>query len=310
MTDDIRNGREICRVTSKEYLLFLYAESPIHAGAADSEGLLDLPIQREASTCYPVIWGQSLKGALRQAAVDAGWGNRVTDVFGPTVEDRPGAGLDAGSLVVGDAQLVAMPVATLTRTFAWITTRLALARLSRKYQRLNDAAIEIPSCRDDAAVAGQPWTEKPDVVLGPCVTGVEKAAESLTLWAEKIAQDSIGTEQGLEPFSKKLCSDLILVGDSVAGSLLKECTEMSVRVQLNASKTVAHGPFHTEYLPSETILAASLTLRPHQGKDDVSTCLEELLSGTLHQVGGDETIGKGLVWCHLVKPVPSTDGDQ
>lgn len=47
-------------------LLFLYAESPVHAGADSSVGVVDLPIQREASTGLPVIWGQSLKGALRE----------------------------------------------------------------------------------------------------------------------------------------------------------------------------------------------------------------------------------------------------
>ena len=55
-----------------QYLLYLYAESPVHTGAADSVDVLDLPVQREAATGYPVIWGQSLKGALRQAADDAG----------------------------------------------------------------------------------------------------------------------------------------------------------------------------------------------------------------------------------------------
>ena len=43
----------------------------MHTGAADSLDVLDLPVQREAATGYPVIWGQSLKGALRQAARDA-----------------------------------------------------------------------------------------------------------------------------------------------------------------------------------------------------------------------------------------------
>ena len=54
-----------------EFLLYLYAESPVHTGAAGSLDVLDLPVQREAATGYPVIWGQSLKGALRQAAGDA-----------------------------------------------------------------------------------------------------------------------------------------------------------------------------------------------------------------------------------------------
>ncbi|MGJ3558957.1 hypothetical protein ACR6C2_08235 [Streptomyces sp. INA 01156] len=73
------------------------------------------------------------------------------------------------------------------------------------------------------------------------------------------------------------------------------------RVQLNGGKTVAHGPFHSEYLPAETLLAASLTLRPSTSPLYTRE-LVRLLHNQLIQVGGDETIGKGLVWCRLVGP--------
>ena len=99
----------------------------VHTGAADSAGVIDLPVQREAATGYPVIWGQSLKGALCQAAEDAGWGGRVTSVFGSEVGDnRDDGGTSPGTLAVGDAQLVAMPVPTLRHTFAWLTSEVAL----------------------------------------------------------------------------------------------------------------------------------------------------------------------------------------
>src|SRR5688572_8231833 len=113
-------------------VLLLYAESPVHAGASDSVGLLDLPIQREVTTSYPVIWGQSLKGALRQAA---GEHPEVPAVFGSALGgDREAT--TAGQLAVGDAQLVAMPVPTLQRTFAWATSTIALTRLARRYRAL------------------------------------------------------------------------------------------------------------------------------------------------------------------------------
>ena len=68
-------------------LAFFYTESPLHAGASDSLGVIDLPIQREAHTGYPVVWGQSLKGALRQAARHhPDWDDAaVTAVFGSEV---------------------------------------------------------------------------------------------------------------------------------------------------------------------------------------------------------------------------------
>ncbi|WP_279487125.1 RAMP superfamily CRISPR-associated protein [Aeromonas veronii] len=46
-------------------LLGLHAHTWIHAGSGEKDGVVDLPIQREAHTGWPVIFGSSLKGAMR-----------------------------------------------------------------------------------------------------------------------------------------------------------------------------------------------------------------------------------------------------
>jgi CRISPR-associated protein Cmr4 len=294
-------------VNQQEFLLHLYAESPLHAGAADSEGVVDLPIQREVGTRYPVVWGQSLKGALRQAAHDDGWAKaEISELFGPEV--GAGTGLEAGRLAVGDAQLVAMPVPTLQRTFAWITTALALERLSRKYQRIGVTGMpEAPRVRPDTAAAvGAPWVGAAREVLGPAVVAVdEQGSADLGAWAKRIADDAVRcptASMSFTAFAEKFESDLLVVGDDIAGPLLTECTELAVRVSLGSDKTVDDGPFHTEYLPTESVLTASLTVRPSASSasgTDWAARLSALLHGALHQVGGDETIGKGLVWTRL-----------
>jgi CRISPR-associated protein Cmr4 len=293
-----------------EYLLYLYAESPVHAGAANSLDVLDLPIQREAVTGYPVIWGQSLKGALRQAAVDASWdAGTIASVFGSPIgaggsseESRP------GNVNIGDAQLVAMPVPTLRRTFAWVTSEIALGRLGRKYRTLGHSDLDVPAVAGDRAVAlDAVWAGKRGEVLGPCVVPIDHDADGpLAGWAQRIADDVLPGGAMFTPFAAKLRQDLLLVGTDLIGTLLRECTEQTVRVQLKAdSKTVEEGPFYSEYLPAETILAASLTQR-HVGRDAdevevEADDLEKLLSNTLIQIGGDETLGKGLMWASLVK---------
>lgn len=293
-----------------EYLLYLYAESPVHAGAANSLDVLDLPIQREAVTGYPVIWGQSLKGALRQAAADAGWGSGTREsVFGSPIE--PGGGAEEsrpGNVNFGDAQLVAMPVPTLRRTFAWVTSEIALGRLGRKYRTLGHPDLDVPAVAGDRAVAlDVEWAGKRGEVLGPCVIPVDHDADGpLAGWAQRVADDVLPGGAMFTPFTAKLRQDLLLVGADLIGTLLRECTEQTVRVQLKAdSKTVEEGPFYSEYLPAETILAASLTQR-HVGRDAdevevEADDLEKLLNNTLIQVGGDETLGKGLMWASLVK---------
>jgi CRISPR-associated protein Cmr4 len=303
------------------YLLYLYAESPVHTGAADSAGVIDLPVQREAATKYPVIWGQSLKGALRQAAVDAGWGRRVVEVFG----SEPGeGGGDAGrqtrpgTLAVGDAQLVAMPVPTLRHTFAWVTSATALSRLARKYRVLGRDTTAIPWVADHAAAAPQPPGQPAgaagprwggDEVLGPCLVPFGAPSEDLGRWADLVATDVLGWDEVFAPFAAKLRTDLVSAGDDLISVLLAECTEQAVRVQLDAAKTVENGPFYTEYLPAETILAASLTLRGGGDTAEHREALSGLLDQALRQVGGDETIGKGLVWGRLLTGAePPKDG--
>lgn len=294
------------------YLLYLYTESPLHAGAAGAEGSLDLPIQREATTGYPVIWGQSLKGALRAAGQDAGWDQDALDrVFGKAVQrdGEPGVNPTAGLLTVGDAQLVALPVPTLRRTFAWATSSVALARLSRKYAhaRFSEQIPDVPHVAPDrGATPDDDWTSSAQV-LGPCLVPVAKDKNGvLSKWAKRVSTDGIGEESALSPFAEKFRSDLLLVGDSVMDQLLRECTEHAVRVQLNPeTKTVENGPFTSEYLPTETLLAAVLTLRTPPGGDTEhhtghQRLLRELFDGNVLQIGGDETLGKGLVWPRLV----------
>jgi CRISPR-associated protein Cmr4 len=287
------------------YLLYLYAESPVHTGAANSVDVLDLPVQREAATSYPVMWGQSLKGALRQAAEDADWGARVTAVFGSAVEDAAEqGGTTPGTLAVGDAQLVAMPVPTLRHTFAWLTSEIALSRLARKYKVLGQEVPGLPDVASDRALApSQAWPEDGREVLGPCLVPVGREPDGGPLgeWAGRIASDVLGWEEVFRPFAQKMRDDLVLAGSDLVSVLLRECTEQAVRVQLSKAKTVENGPFYSEYLPAETVMAATLTLR---GSGDVAEnrqALGDLLNERLLQIGGDETLGKGLMWGRLLE---------
>src|SRR5438132_7572207 len=99
-------------------MLYLYVETPLHAGVGSGLSSIDLPIQRERTTQYPMIQGSGIKGKLR-AALE---GNRddptseamkmVDIVFGPPSTN--GGGSDhAGALIAGDARLLLFPVRSL-----------------------------------------------------------------------------------------------------------------------------------------------------------------------------------------------------
>ena len=46
-------------------LFTFYTLTPLHAGAGDSAGAIDLPVQREKHTEYPAVYSSAMKGSLR-----------------------------------------------------------------------------------------------------------------------------------------------------------------------------------------------------------------------------------------------------
>lgn len=51
-------------------LLYLYVETPLHAGSGTSLGVVDLPVQRERVTNYPMVQASGIKGKLRAEAYE------------------------------------------------------------------------------------------------------------------------------------------------------------------------------------------------------------------------------------------------
>lgn len=54
-------------------MLYLYVETPLHAGTGRGLGAIDLPIQRERITGYPIVQASGLKGRLRAEGYDFFW---------------------------------------------------------------------------------------------------------------------------------------------------------------------------------------------------------------------------------------------
>ncbi|WP_297458238.1 type III-B CRISPR module RAMP protein Cmr4, partial [Thermococcus sp.] len=116
---------------SKKLVLGIYTISPVHAGSGSETSVIDLPIQREKHTGFPVIWGQSLKGVLRHAFEDGGMDLEVIySIFGPDVDElRKNA--YAGAISVGDAKILLFPVRSAKGVFAYVTSPLVLERFKR-----------------------------------------------------------------------------------------------------------------------------------------------------------------------------------
>lgn len=291
----------------ERHLVFFLAETPVHAGGSESLGAVDLPIQRESTTGLPVIWGQSLKGALRQAARDAGeqggwsapqqeavFGSAPPGSSGEVADDEGVRGsLTKGSVSVGDAQLLLFPAATLRNAFAWVTSPLLLSRLGRKATLLRagntDAlAVHVP---DGRSVGTAGW--KGEQVLGAFIENVTPnpdadrigAALSRVVCPRSVAFDYTRT---------KMSADVVVTHDEVLKGLTQMGTDIVARVQLKPDEKTVKNLFYSEHLPAETVLAAVLA-----GPADHLRALVALLDDQPLQLGGDETIGKGVLWCRV-----------
>ncbi|MGQ0776557.1 MAG: type III-B CRISPR module RAMP protein Cmr4 [Pseudonocardiales bacterium] len=317
-------------------LLTLLAETPVHAGGPESLAAVDLPIQREAATGLPVIWGQSLKGALRQAWRDAGLDNEVA-AFGsrppkratpaddsaenPATSGDPtkssaadskgrdggsrdgdggevdvGGSLAKGGISVGDAQLLLFPAATFQQVFGWVTTPLLLNRLARKLRLLGadpGAAFRVTPPKG-FGLGAQDWAGSQ--VIGPFFQNIRADAQVSEIGAA-LAQLVCPGEPDDPTFGftrRKMSADLLVVEELTMTGLARMGTDVVARVQLEEESKTAANLFYSEYLPAETVLAALLT-----GAEEHLEQLATLLDGQPIQLGGDETIGKGVLWCRV-----------
>src|SRR2546430_6941162 len=114
-------------------ILYLYVETPLHAGVGSGLSSIDLPLQRDRTSQYPMIQGSGIKGKLRATAEDVIKDKGVIDIlFGP-----PTSGGDdyAGALIAGDARILLFPVRSLNGVFAYTTSYDVLSRFKRDKER-------------------------------------------------------------------------------------------------------------------------------------------------------------------------------
>ena len=108
--------------------MFMYVESSLRVGGGEDRREVDLPLQREVATGYPLLPGSTLKGVLRSRARSLEVPAELLDLLGsgPEADDR-----QPSSVVVSDAIPLLFPVRSLTGLFAWVTSLDLWARFRR-----------------------------------------------------------------------------------------------------------------------------------------------------------------------------------
>jgi len=328
-------------------LLFIHAQTSLHAGTGTALGTVDLPIQRERHTGWPTVAGSSLKGILRDTCREkvagglpeqdpeklgdgkprnwprlkrADHDHELNAVFGPPTGEPE---LHAGAISLTDARILAFPVRSAKSVFAWVTCPAVLERLARDATLANQS---VPISADAFALLNSPSQEgTAATVLGSPLL-IEDGGQKKLLLEEydftvpqpgegeivtKVANWLANNAVSDEFTSSRLKSHLVILPDTEFTHFVRHATEVTARIGLDyETKTVSGGAlFYEEFLPAETLLYAVVLANDSRrisrngdqrktvampAADVLNYVASRLPAGAILQIGGSETIGKGL----------------
>lgn len=307
-------------------IMYIYAETPIHPGSGTTiSGAVDLPIQRERYTGFPIIQGSSLKGVLRNSACFVKIADECEkcDKKPETAEKCEilrqvfGSPEGIGGISVTDARVLAFPVRTLKGVFGWVTCPLVLNRYGRDLKITDQDVnwnIKDLDIDDDKAIISKESSLKMEIE--------EAGQKKEYVYIEEIQLEAIRKDEliktitskiveGLpdddiyEAIRDKLSKDLVIVSDDVFRDLVTLTTEVVTRIKIDPKTGTVEpgGLWSEEYLPTDTLMY-SLILIPSRLNKLKSEEIEGKImnyDGKILQIGRDETIGKGFVRIRLVK---------
>ena len=277
-------------------ILFLHALTGLHPGAGTALGVVDLPVQRERHTQWPIVQASSLKGVLRSACREKLEPDEWLAMFGP---ETANASDFAGAVSLTDARLLAFPVRSLRGVFAWITCSAVLERLRR------DASLVAAPQPGFGAFPGVERHEAACAEDGDLLVDGHLVLEELEFrcsgssreTADWVASHAVNDDAT----SKRLRRHLVVLHDDDFTWFVRHATEVVARVGLDSeTKTAKSGAlFYEEFLPPETLFY-SLVLAQASRNQDVDRASSRMLAllresiPPVLQVGADETIGRGL----------------
>ncbi len=280
---------------SKNAILTLVTETPLHPGIGQNVGVIDLPVRRERHTRFPYVPSSSLKGSLRSAMeIDDEMKNAL---FG---SELGSSSQHAGAMSFSDTRILAFPVRTLNGIFAWVTSPIIIDRLRRDLDLLGlEFAVDIPARIDSSKILSTSTYKGPTrIVIEDLMLEVTKNPEVDRL-ANVFASICLGRNSH-KVLRTKLQQDLFVLSEPHFQHLVEFGTEVLARNQLDLDTKTSNNLWSIELIPRDTLFYSILIAedsRSGQGQT-AEILLQELtskLSGKHVQLGGNETLGHG--WC-------------
>lgn len=256
-------------------LMYIFTRTPLHVGAGSSVGAVDMPVQRERHTGFPIIPGSTIKGVLADGYLDENKKRSSVgqDIFGD--DDTKNENAKSGSVSFGEGKLLAFPVRSARICFAWLTSPFILKRWMRDSGQDNK---EIPEPLGQEVYCGEKLTGKGNKAIFEDYTFDRKGDFPVDL--KGVLADQLW---------QALCGDhMALVSDEYMSHFAISATEVAQHIKIDDEKGVAYkgALFNQENVPAETLFYSVLTeLRPN--------VLTKLSVPAVLQIGGNATTGLG-----------------
>ena len=308
--------------------ILIHCLTPVHPGRGSDVGIIDLPIQRERTTGYPIVQASGLKGCLRDESnhhrdwcqnVDCPlyphkyWDRKIEIIFGP---DTQRASDHAGAISIGDACILLFPVRSLSGVFAWVTSENVLARFKRDAEIAGFSDIPWraigPETEGEAFVAPDNEVTANGRIVLEEFAFTERKDEDVQMIANWLKENALPSSGEYEYWRESLPRRLVILPENAFRDFTLFSTEVISRIRLDKEKkTVARGALWSEeHLPSDTLLYAMLfASKPRVSEEELPEDWKETtdraeemvkfvracVDGRRIQLGGDATVGRGFV---------------
>lgn len=289
-------------MSNQDSIVVMYGLTPCHAGSGSAMGVVDLPIQRERHTNWPVIQASGVKGAFR--ANFEKFRNRIPEnitksIFGSS--DDTGY---AGSFSISDAKILAYPMRSNISPFVWITCPAVLKRfikdlkfIGRQTPAFDWKNVELELNKNISFVLSKNnnkdllFEDDKGVLLEDYQVSINKNNDPVSGLTEIILKYLEKAER------------LLLVSDEIFNYGVTDCTQVSAKISIDSKTgtTVDASLRYQEELPSDTVMYSIVcwgdsknTVEENLKAETIKKFICEEVIANYIQIAGDETLGRGI----------------
>jgi CRISPR-associated protein Cmr4 len=262
-------------------LVFVQTISSLHIGSGTGIGVIDMPVQRERHTGYPIIPSSSFKGVLGSKFI--GSADKKDEIFGK--EDS------AGQTCFLDAKILFYPVRSLKGSFLLVTSKETLERFVRDIEVIG-THITLPAGLD---------VDEGDIITNSVRERTEDSAVILEEFSFSVQNMQLEVAQFFSDLFPSV-KEFAILNQTDFSYFARNASEVYARIALDAEKKVAKDKalFYQEFVPAESIFYSMILDNASKSEPSDSFDLRTIVPKYL-QLGGNETIGKGICKTYIDK---------